>query len=127
MKKLLSFLFVTFAFSFLSFEASAENGENFQFVVKAEKGLQLAITGFGSAGEKTFQMSATKGVKYKGKSYYGILVDEDVVFASFAYWCVQDTSEKWLLPAKYGKQPGEMLCDRRPGDDGKGTYVFKVR
>jgi hypothetical protein len=128
MKKILGLLCISLVVSFSSLKVSAQNtNENFQFLVKAEKGLQLTIMGFGSAGEKTFQASATKRVNYKGKTYYGILVDEDVVFASFAFWCVQDASKKWLLPAKYGKEPDEVLCDRQPRDDGKGTYVFKVR
>lgn len=105
----------------------AQYGKKFQFLVEAEMGVKLSISGFGSAAERTFQEITTKRVNYKGKTYLSILVDEDVVFASFAFWCVQDLSEKWSLPLQLGKQSGEVLCDRQPRDDGQGTYVFKAR
>jgi hypothetical protein len=127
MKRTVYAICVSFAAGALSFGAHAQGAENFQFLVRAEKGLQLSIAGFDSQGKRTFQQMSTKRVNYRGKSHYSVLVERDVVFSGFAYWCVQDASEKWLLPAEYGKQPGEAMCDRQPRDDGKGTYVFKVR
>ena len=123
----LSALSIALAVSFSAFGANAENAGNFQFLVKAEDGLQLSITGFGSDGRATFQGIATKQINLIGKPTYSILIGRDIVFAGFAVWCVQDQSKKWSLPASYGKQPGDLLCDRQPRDDGKGTYVFKVR
>jgi hypothetical protein len=118
---------IALAISISSIAAFAETSATFRFLVKAEDGLQLSISGFGANGKKTFQGMATKHVGLFGKAEYSVLVDKAVVYASFASWCAQDVSKRWVLPAAYGKQPGDALCDRQPHDDGKGTYTLKVQ
>jgi hypothetical protein len=107
---------------------SAQNTPNFQFTVEAEAGLRLAVAGYNAAGERTFLEKSSKQETYEGERVYIVRVDEQIIFSGqVAMWCVQDLKKKWALPAKYGKKPGDVLCDRAPRDSGKGTFKFVVR
>jgi hypothetical protein len=105
----------------------AQGTSNFQFTVEAEAGLKLAFSGYNASGERTFLERTSKRESYDGKQVYVVRVDESIILSGqVVMWCIQDLKEKWSLPAKFDKQPGDPLCVRNPKDDGKGSFNFKT-
>ena len=105
--------------------ASASTTENFEFIVPAENGLKLFISGYNMAGKQIFGEYVSKREMRDGQGYYVVRIDENIIFAKgIGMWCVQDMRSKWSFPAEVGKTAGEPVCDRKPIDN-KGSYLFK--
>jgi hypothetical protein len=99
--------------------------DNFQFAVAAEEGLSLVITGYGRDGSQMFQSPVAGIENYKGKDYYIVRIDGDVIRSKrLGEWCVEDKTGQWsLLPADVKVK---ILCDNRPRETA-GTYTFTSR
>jgi hypothetical protein len=108
----------------LSIGAHAKTTPNFEFVVKAQSGLRLVITGYGKAGQKIFSKSVSTREPRVGGAVYVIRVDENIIFKNgVGKVCVQDKNKKWERQKKDGKFSPEMICDSSPTDN-KGSYLF---
>lgn len=96
---------------------------NFEFVVTAERGLDLRITGYAADGAEMFEDAAPSSETRDGTHAYVIRVDETILKATpLAAWCIEDRSGKWSVPSS----TGVMACDDRPSET-RGSYLFTAR
>jgi hypothetical protein len=104
----------------LLFVSSSIAGGNFAFVVPAEPGLALEVTGFGQDGSKLFDVQTNTRENSDGVQSYVVRVDENIILASKpAKWCVANRSgQSSTFP------PASSICDDHPSEV-RGTYTFK--
>lgn len=107
----------------LLLSAAPALGGNFEFVVAAEAGLDMRITGYSRDGALMFEDSAPASETREGAHAYVIRVDETIlVNGRLGAWCVEDRSGKW----KAASAAGVMVCDDRPSET-RGSYRFTAR
>lgn len=105
--------------------AAPSFAQNFQLLVPFEEGVKLEIYGFDKNRKQIFAEKSPKKTLFDNKGYWIALIDEDKVFSGqFRYFCVRDRRGNWSVPAKVGKGPKDMVCDLRPKDIGRVTFIF---
>ena len=115
---------IAILFSAFSASSAAAQG-NFQLLVEFEEGVQLEIYAFNKDRKQVFSQRSLKKTMFDGKGYWIGLIDEDIVFSGqLKYLCVRDRGGKWSVPQKVGKGPKDLVCDFKPRDVGRGTYIF---
>jgi hypothetical protein len=120
MKNLISATF------FVTLGASSAMAQgNFQLLVPFEEGLELEFYGFNDARERIFSETSPTRTLFDGNGYWIANIEEDLVFSSqFRFFCVRDMSGNWSVPEAVGKEANELVCDFKPTDIGRGTFIF---
>ena len=116
--KLCALLLVTAAFS-----APAHAAGNFEFVVPAEAGLALTVTGYGPDGARLFEATAPRPEQRDGESVYIVRIDETIIKSNrLVRWCAEDGTGKWKAQRERDGAAG--LCDDHPSET-RGSYRLK--
>ena len=98
---------------------------NFQLLIDFEQGVKLEIYAFDKDQKQVFSQKTLKKTMHDGKGYWIGLIEEDIVFSGqLKFFCVRDRSGKWSVPQTIGKEPKDLVCDFKPKDVGRGTYIF---
>ena len=98
---------------------------NFQLLVSFEEDVKLEFYGFDKNKKQVFAEKSPKKTLRDGNGYWIALIDEDIVFSGqLRYYCVRDVRGKWRVPEKVGKEANALVCDFKPKDIGRGTFLF---
>jgi hypothetical protein len=98
---------------------------NFQLLVPFEEGLRVEFYGFDENREQVFSETSPTRTLFDGNGYWVALIEEDLVFSGqFQIFCVRDLSGNWSVPEEVGKEAMGLICDYKPTDIGRGTFIF---
>lgn len=107
----------------MSLAAPVAAAGNFEFVVPAEAGLTLNVSGYGADGSEIFKASSSRLETRDGKGVYIVRVDETLLKdGRLSRWCAEDVSGTWSALA--GHNGATALCDDQPSET-RGSYLFK--
>jgi len=98
---------------------------NVQLLVSFEEGVKLEVYGFDKDRNQIFSEKTPQKTSFDGKGYWIALINEDLVLSGqLRFLCVRDVRGKWSVPATVNKGPKDLVCDFKPRDVGRGTYIF---
>jgi hypothetical protein len=124
MEEIMKSLFFAVYFLVLGTLTATAQG-NFQLLVSFEDGVKLEVYGFDEDRNQIFSEKAPKETSFDGNNYWMALINEDLVFSGqLRFLCVRDVRGEWTIPATVGQEPKDLVCDYKPRDVGRGTYMF---